>query len=129
MRRLPRHSPTPPASEGLVHNNGFSLLSEEAFLRDFAGDVDPVTARALYAVQGAAGDAISGARVTQAAWRTKPSFFQVSTEDRTIDPDLERFMAKRMNAKTIELKSSHLGIISHPREIASLILEAAGRQS
>ena len=117
---LAKTYPTPPASEGLVHNNGFSLLSEEAFLRDFAGDVDPVTARALYAVQGAAGDAISGARVTQAAWRTKPSFFQVSTEDRTIDPDLERFMAKRMNAKTIELKSSHLGIISHPREIASL---------
>jgi pimeloyl-ACP methyl ester carboxylesterase len=125
---LAKTYPAAPASAGLVHNNGFSLLSEEAFLHDFAGDIDPVTARALYAVQGPAGDAISGARVTQAAWRTKPSFYQVSTEDRTINPDLERFMAKRMNAKTIELQSSHLGIISHPREIASLILEATGRQ-
>jgi pimeloyl-ACP methyl ester carboxylesterase len=126
---LAKSYPAPPASAGLVHNNGFSLLSEEAFLRDFAGDIDPATARVLYAVQGAAGDAISGARVTQAAWRMKPSFYQVSTEDRTINPDLERFMAKRMNAKTIELKSSHLGIISHPREIADLVLEAAGHPS
>ncbi len=57
---------------------------------------------------------------------TKPCFYQVSSKDRTINPDLQRFMAKRMKAKTIEIESSHLGIISHPREIANLILEAAG---
>jgi pimeloyl-ACP methyl ester carboxylesterase len=68
-------------------------------------------------------------RTTHAAWRSKPSFYAVSTEDRTIDPDLERFMAKRMGAKTIEVKASHLSLISHPREIADLILEAAGRHS
>jgi pimeloyl-ACP methyl ester carboxylesterase len=56
----------------------------------------------------------------------KPSFYVVSTEDRTINPDLERLMAKRMNAKTIELPASHLAMISHPQEIADLILEAAG---
>jgi pimeloyl-ACP methyl ester carboxylesterase len=122
---LARSYPTPPAGAGLVHAGGFSQLSEEAFLRDFAGDIDPATARTLYAVQGRGGDAISTARVTQAAWRSKPSFYQVSTKDRTINPDLERFMAKRMNAKSIELPSSHLGILSHPREIADLILEAA----
>jgi len=60
---------------------------------------------------------------------SKPSFYAVSTEDRTINPDLERFMAKRMGAKTIELKSSHLSMISHPDEIAQLILEAAGQSS
>jgi Mg-chelatase subunit ChlD len=53
-------------------------------------------------------------KTTQAAWRAKPSFYAVSTEDRTINPDLERFMAKRMGAKTIELRSSHLSLISHP---------------
>jgi hypothetical protein len=57
------------------------------------------------------------------------NYFPFSTEDRTINPDLERFMAKRMNANTIELKSRHLGIISYPREIANLILEAAGHPS
>jgi pimeloyl-ACP methyl ester carboxylesterase len=72
------------------------------------------------------GSALFGQRVTQAAWHTKPCFYQVSTQDNTLNPDLERFMAKRMKAKTIELDASHLGIISHPREIADLILAAAG---
>ena len=58
-----------------------------------------------------------------------PSYYAVSTEDRTINPDLERFMAKRMGAKTIEVKASHLSLISHPDEITRLILEAAGQQA
>lgn len=124
---LAKRFPAAPASAGLVHAGGYVQLSEAAFLRDFAGDVDPAMARALYAVQGAGAEALFGDRVTQAAWRTKPAFYQVSTEDRTIDPDLERFMAARMKAKTIELKSSHLGIVSHPAEIAALILEATGQ--
>jgi hypothetical protein len=57
------------------------------------------------------------------------SYYAVSTEDRTINPDLERFMAKRMGAKTIEVKASHLSLISHPDEITRLILEAAGQQA
>jgi pimeloyl-ACP methyl ester carboxylesterase len=66
-------------------------------------------------------------KTTNAAWRSKPSYYAVSTEDRTINPDLERFMAKRMGAKTIEVKASHLALISHPEEITQLILEAAGQ--
>jgi len=123
---LAKTYPTPPASAGLVHAGGYAQLSEEAFLRDFAGGVDPVKARVLFAVQGRISDTLFEAKVTQAAWRSKPSFYQVSSQDRTINPDLQRFMAKRMNAKTIEIKASHLGIVSHPREIANLILEAAG---
>ncbi|MBV9970847.1 MAG: alpha/beta hydrolase, partial [Xanthobacteraceae bacterium] len=65
---------------------------------------------------------------THAAWRSKPSFYAVSTEDRTINPDLQRFMAKRMSAKTIEVKASHLALISQPEVIAGLILEAAGHR-
>jgi len=57
---------------------------------------------------------------------SKPSWYAVSTEDRTINPDLERFMAKRMGAKTIEVKASHVSLISQPETIAKLILEAAG---
>lgn len=64
-------------------------------------------------------------KTTQAAWRSKPSWYAVSTEDRTINPDLERFMAKRMGAKTIEIQASHLSLISHPDEITKLILTAA----
>ena len=66
-------------------------------------------------------------KTKHAAWRSKPSFYAVSTEDRTINPDLERFMAKRMGAKTIEVEASHLLLISHPGDIANLILPAAGR--
>jgi hypothetical protein len=63
---------------------------------------------------------------THAVWRSKPSFYAVSTEDRTIDPNLERFMAKRMGATTIEVRASQVSLISHPQEIAELILKAAG---
>lgn len=118
--------PTPPASAGLVKAGGFAQLSEEAFLRDFAGDIEPARARILYAVQGQISNTLFSGRTTKAAWRSKPSWYAVSTEDRTISPDLERFMAARMKAKTIEVKASHLSLISHPEEITALILEAAG---
>jgi pimeloyl-ACP methyl ester carboxylesterase len=123
---LAKTYPTPPASAGVVFDGDEGRLSEEAFLRDFAGDLPKAKARALYAVQEPFNKALLAGKTTNAAWRSKPSFYAVSTEDRTINPDLERFMAKRMGAKTIEVKSSHLSLISHPVEIADLILEAAG---
>ena len=80
----------------------------------------------LYAVQAPFKRQLLAGKTTQAAWRSKPSFYAVSTEDRTINPDLERFMAKRMEATTIEVKASNLSLISQPDAIAELILEAAG---
>src|SRR6201994_2117311 len=117
--------PTPPASSGIVFDGDEGRLSEEAFLRDFAGDLPEEKAKVLYAVQEPFNKALLTGRTTHAAWRSKPSFYAVSTEDRTINSDLERFMAKRMSAKTIEVKASHLSLISHPDEITRLILEAA----
>ena len=101
----------------------------EAFLRDFAGDLPVAKAKVLYAVQQPFHKALLTGKTTHAAWRSKPSYYAVSTEDRTINPDLEHFMAKRMGAKTIEVKASHLSLISHPEEITRLILEAAGQQA
>jgi len=123
---LAKTYPTPPASAGIVFDGDEGRLTEEAFLRDFAGDLPEAKARLLYAVQEPFHKALLTGKTTQAAWRSKPSWYAVSTEDRTINPDLERFMAKRMGAKTIELKSSHLSLISHPDEITQLIIEAAG---
>jgi pimeloyl-ACP methyl ester carboxylesterase len=117
--------PTPPASAGIIFEADEGRLSETAFLRDFAGDVPAVRARVLYAVQQPFQRALTAGKTTQAAWRSKPSFYAVSTEDRTINPDLQRFMAQRMGAKTIEVKASHLSLISRPAEIARLILQAA----
>lgn len=119
--------PTPPATAGIVYDGDEGRLGEAAFLRDFAGDLPLRKARALFAVQQPFHKPLLTGRTTQAAWRSKPSWYAVSTEDRTINPDLERFMARRMGATTIELKSSHVSMLSHPREIARLILEAAGQ--
>jgi pimeloyl-ACP methyl ester carboxylesterase len=118
--------PAPPASAGIIFDGDEGRLGEEAFLRDFGGDLPRDKARILYAVQAPFRRELLAGRTTNAAWRSKPSFYAVSTEDRTINPDLQRFMAKRMAAKTIALRSSHLAMISHPDEISDLILEAAG---
>ena len=122
---LAKRFPTPPASAGIIFDGDEGRLSEEAFLRDFAGDLPDAKGKVLFAVQEPFQKALLTGRTSQAAWRSKPSFYAVSTEDRTINPDLERFMAKRMGAKTIEVKSSHVSLISHPDEITGLILEAA----
>jgi len=124
---LAKGFPAPPASAGIVWSDDWGQLTEEAFLRDFAGDLPVDKARILYAVQAPFNRALLTGKTTHAAWRSKPSWYAVSTEDRTINPDLERFMAKRMGAKTIEVKASHLSLISQPDVITNLILEAAGQ--
>jgi pimeloyl-ACP methyl ester carboxylesterase len=121
---LAKNYPVPPATAGIVFNDDWGQLSEQAFLRDFAGDLPPEEARVLYAVQQPFKKSLTTEKTTNAAWRTKPSFYAVSTQDRTINPDLERFMAKRMSAKTIEIQASHLALISQPDAIAELIMEA-----
>jgi len=119
--------PAPPASAGIVYDGDEGRLTEEAFLRDFAGDLPAARARVLYAVQQPFRRALLAGRTSQAAWRAKPSFYAVSMQDRTINPDLQRFMAARMGARTVELAASHVSLISRPREVAGLILQAAGR--
>ena len=126
---LAKTFPTPPASAGIVFDGDEGRLSEAAFLRAFAGDLPEAKAKALYAVQQPFQKALLAGKTTQAAWRSKPSFYAVSTEDRTINPYLERFLAKRMGAMTIEVKASHLSLISHPDTIANLIIEAAGQKT
>jgi pimeloyl-ACP methyl ester carboxylesterase len=84
-------------------------------------------ARVLYAVQAPFNRSLLAGKTTHAAWRSKPSWYVVSTEDRSINPDLERFMAKRMGARTIEVKASHLSLISQPDVITDLILSRADR--
>jgi pimeloyl-ACP methyl ester carboxylesterase len=126
---LAKKFPAPPASTGIVFDGEEGRLNEEAFLRDFAGDLPEAKARVLYAVQEPFQKSLLAGKTTQASWRAKPSFYAVSTEDRTINPDLQRFMAKRMGARTIEVQASHVSLISQPQVIADLILEAAGQRS
>jgi pimeloyl-ACP methyl ester carboxylesterase len=123
---LTRKFAAAPASAGIRWDaNGWGALGEEAFLRDFAGDLPAPEARSYFAVQQPFARAITQARTTVAAWRVKPTWYAVSTQDRTIDPELQRFMAKRMGAKTIELPASHVSLLSHPQEVADLIVSAS----
>jgi pimeloyl-ACP methyl ester carboxylesterase len=122
---LAQKFPAPPANDGLVYTDGFGGLTEGAFVNDFANGVDPVRARVLHAVQGRVSESLFRERTTAAAWRSKPSWYAISRQDRTISPELQRFLAKRMNATTVEIDSGHLSLITHPHEVTQLILSAA----
>ena len=117
--------PTMPARAGVQERAGFAYLSEDAFLQYFANGVAREKAKVLYATQEPPAASLSGERTSVAAWRSKPSWYAVSKLDQTINPDLERFLAKRTNATTVELEAGHLSLVSHSQEITDLILAAA----
>jgi len=96
--------PTMPARAGVQEHDGFTYLSEEAFLKYFANGVPHDKARVLYAEQEPTAAPIFGGEPQLPRWRSKPSWYAVSKLDQTISPDLERFLAARMKATTVELR-------------------------
>ena len=78
----------------------------------------------LYAVQGRVSDTLFSDRTTAAAWRSRPSWYAISRQDRTISPELQRFMAGRRQATTVEIEAGHLSLITHPGEVTQLIMSA-----
>jgi pimeloyl-ACP methyl ester carboxylesterase len=125
---LQKTYPDTPARAGVEVHEGFTTLKEDAFLKYFANGLPDREARTLYAEQQPTAASIFGDRTSVAAWHNKPSFYAVSKLDKTISPVFEHFLAKRMHATTIAVEAGHLSMISHPREIADLILQAAGRK-
>jgi len=119
--------PTMPVRAGVVERDGFTTLTEDAFTKYFANGVAHDKAEVLYAEQQPTAASLFNGRTAGAAWHIKPSWYAVSKLDQTISPDLERFLATRMQATTVELDAGHLSLVSHPREITSIILAAAGR--
>jgi pimeloyl-ACP methyl ester carboxylesterase len=116
----------PPISKAFVPDTaGFLYIDPEKFHEFFAQDVSTAEAQVLAATQKPPAKTIFEQSVNSAAWKTIPSWYLVSQEDRSINPELERFMAKRIRAKTTEIKASHVAYISHPKEVANLIIEAA----
>ena len=120
--------PTMPARAGVQDHDGYTRLSEDAFLKYFANGVEHRKAEVLYAEQQPTAAALFGDRTTVAAWHSKPTFYAVSKNDQTISPDLERFLATRMKATTVELDAGHLSLVSHSKQVADLILAAAGQK-
>jgi pimeloyl-ACP methyl ester carboxylesterase len=104
---------------------GFIWYDQAKFARDFCPDLPAAQAEWMSRSQTPIGFAAFAAPMTTVAWKTKPSWYIVSTMDRMIPPDAERFMAKRANAKVTEIKGSHVAFISHPKEVAEVIEAAA----
>ena len=112
--------PVPPA---LVHQSvddrGFVWLAADAF-NHFAADVDPVTSKVMFAVQQPIASNIFGEAMGVPAWRSLPSWFLIATEDEAIPPPAQQMFAQRMGATTIDVPSSHLAMVSHPKDVIRL---------
>ncbi len=118
----PPGAPVPPI---VGPQDGFLALDRKAFAASFAADLGPDEAAFLADSQVPWGvGALSGA-VGQPAWKTKPSWYLVATDDRMIPPDAQRLMSKRVGATVVEVKASHAVYASQPQAVASLIRQAA----
>lgn len=98
---------------------------KESGTNDFCGDLSKEDQRLVLATQAAPAADLFTQPVRGAAWKTKPTFYIVGANDRTVNPELERFVAKRMNAKVTELQSSHVPMLSQPQRVYEVIKEAA----
>jgi pimeloyl-ACP methyl ester carboxylesterase len=104
---------------------GFLFVDRSRFRALFCADLPEADARVAAATQKPVHNSVFGASVPKAAWKTIPSWYLVSQEDHAINPDLERFYAKRMKATTSEVKASHVAFISRPDVVAKVIEQAA----
>jgi pimeloyl-ACP methyl ester carboxylesterase len=107
--------------------DGFVMIDRARFHDVFAKDVRTVEARVMAATQKPIASAIFEAPFAAPAWKGIPSHYLVAAADRAIHPDLQRFMAGRMKARTAEVDSSHVPFVSRPDAVARFILEAAAR--
>jgi pimeloyl-ACP methyl ester carboxylesterase len=106
-------------------SNGNWWIDQDHFAADFAADIPPAQAHFMAIAQVPISTDSFTHKVTSRAWKTKPTFYMVASSDRSINPQQERMMAKRANAKTVEVNASHVAYMSHPKEAAKLIEEAA----
>jgi pimeloyl-ACP methyl ester carboxylesterase len=115
---------TPGRAEMQPQPGGLLRLSKKGVPEDFAEDLPSSEQSAVFASQILLAAASLQVKLSTAAWNTKPSWYIVATNDRIIHPDLERSLAKRMDAKTTEIPSSHVVMLSHPKETAEVIIQA-----
>jgi pimeloyl-ACP methyl ester carboxylesterase len=122
-----------PVTAALAHQiidaRGFVWLSEDDFVKHFAGDVDPVKARVLYAVQQPLAAAAFNEVMGVPAWKSLPTWYLVATNDEALPPDVGRMFAKRMGATVVEVPSGHLAMVTHASDVASLAEAAAAAGS
>jgi pimeloyl-ACP methyl ester carboxylesterase len=122
IKNPPPGAPVPPI---LPPQDGFLFLERSKFRASFAADVESSLASFMADSQVPWGTQALGGAVSQPAWKTRPSWYLVSTEDRMIPPDAQRAMSKRAGAEVVEVKGSHAVYVSQPGSVASLIERAA----
>ena len=122
------YPPAPIATELRPDSHGFLSVTPKGIKEDFGQDVSEHEKELLVATQGPTNVSCFSTNLpVAAAWKTKPDWFVVASEDRVIPPDLERDEAAAMNATTITLDSSHVAMLSHPKAVADVIEEAAAK--
>jgi pimeloyl-ACP methyl ester carboxylesterase len=119
-------APVPPI---LPPQDGFLFLDRAKFAASFAGDVDPAKAAFMADSQVPWGVEALGGAITNPAWKSKPSWYLVSKDDRMIPPDAQRAMSQRAGSTVVEVSGSHSIYVSHPEAVAKLIEQAATNAS
>jgi pimeloyl-ACP methyl ester carboxylesterase len=122
---LNQKGPAGTLGQYLTPVDGFLHLSREGVRKAFAQDVSEKEQDLIYATQTPGAALVFDEKGGEPAWKTKKSWFILATEDRAINPEVQRFMAKRANAKTTEISASHVVMLSHPKEVLAIIEEAA----
>ena len=118
--------PAMPGKEGRITTpDGFQLLSPDAVRENFAQDLDIDEAKLIAATQGAIRASAFEEKVSATPWRDKPTWYIVAAADRMINPDAQRALAERIGATTVTLPTSHVPMLSQPRQVAEVILAAA----
>ncbi len=120
-----KFAPAPLATALVPDAAGFLYIDRTKFHDVFCKDIPAAEARVMAATQMPVNGGVFGASLPEAAWRTIPTWYIVSSDDRAINPDVERFYARRAGAKTTEIKASHVPFLSHPKEVAKVIEDAA----
>ena len=122
IKNAPPGAPVPPI---LPPQDGFLFLDKEKFASAFAADVDAEKAAFMADSQVPWGVEALGGTISEAAWRTKPSWYLIATDDKMIPPPAQRFMSKRAGSTVVEVAGSHAIYVSQPRAVAKLIEDAA----
>jgi pimeloyl-ACP methyl ester carboxylesterase len=117
--------PTPVLKQIKVDAQHFASLSEEGVINDFAGGLPMAERRLVLAVQGQTYGPMFDEKLTHAAWKSKPSWHVIATEDRTLSPEMEKASAKKANGVAISLPTCHVAMLQEPQKVADLIIEAA----
>jgi len=122
---IKKFKPAPGLAHPIADAQGFLTLSPETVANDFAQDLSPQQTNLIATTQGAVRAANFSETLTAAAWQSKPSHYIVAEQDRMIQPDAQRAFAKKIKAHVTTLATSHVPMLSKPREVAEVIAAVA----